>query len=111
VSGKASIDRGKRAERAVCAMLGPLLGIKARRSRAGHPEDLGDVFGVPGFTVQVADWSDALRAVREKPIEAEEQRARNGHRYASTFVKLRGNVWRVVLTPEQWASMVQELCP
>jgi hypothetical protein len=56
----------------------------------------------------VADWTDVLRAVREKPIEAEVQRSANDNLFASTFVRMRGGVWRVVLTPDQWAVYVIE---
>ena len=106
--GRHAIDRGKRGEREVCALVEDLLGYKCRRSQAGHPEDLGDVFGLPGTTLQVADWAEPIRAVRAKPIEAEAQRIANGHEWVATWIRLRGGDWRVVLTPRQWAHYWRE---
>jgi hypothetical protein len=55
--------------------------------------------------------------VREKPLEAERQVANLPMRFnmsgsiptfAATFVRLRGGEYRVVLTPEQWATLWRE---
>jgi hypothetical protein len=46
--------------------------------------------------------------VREKPLAAEAQRQNAGATFAATLVRLRGGVWRVVLTPEQWATLHRE---
>jgi hypothetical protein len=81
--------------------------VPARRALgAGRKDDVGDIHGVPDTVIQVADWKDALRAVREKPLEADAQ-ARNGE-IVATFVRLRGGTYRVVQTPEQWAAMWRE---
>lgn len=123
--------KGDRAELEVQGLLRDLLGVPARRALgAGRLDDVGDIFGVPDTVIQVADWKDALRAVREKPVECEEQRLRTGFDlsgfpngtydpdigfrrdygapFAATFVRLRGGVYRVVLTPEQWATYWRE---
>lgn len=106
--------KGDRAELEVQGLLRDLLGVPARRALgAGRLDDVGDIHGVPNTVIQVADWKDALRAVREKPVECEEQRKRlvTYHytaQFAATFVRLRGGVYRVVLTPEQWATMWRE---
>lgn len=106
--GRASIDKGKRAEREVCAAIFDHLGIHCRRGQAGHSEDIGDIFGVPNTTIQVADWADALRAVRHKPIDAQKQAFSHGDDYSCAWVRLRGGVWRVVMTPEQWSTVWRE---
>ena len=94
--------KGDRAERELCAILSDLTGHNIRRALgAGRKEDVGDAFGLPGAALQIADWSDALRAVREKPLEAERQRVNAGVDLAWTFVRLRGGVWRAIQTPEQ----------
>jgi hypothetical protein len=99
--------KGDRAELEVQGILRDLLGVPARRALgAGRKDDVGDIHGVPDTVIQVADWKDALRAVREKPLEADAQ-ARNGE-IVATFVRLRGGTYRVVQTPEQWAAMWRE---
>ena len=45
-----------------------------RRLGAGRLDDVGDLDGVPDSVIQVAHWSDTLRAVWEKPLGAEQQR-------------------------------------
>jgi hypothetical protein len=113
--------KGDRAELEVQGILRDLLGVPARRALgAGRKDDVGDITGVPDTVIQVADWMDALRAVREKPLECEEQRRNTGGWYldgpeaslpapfAATFVRLRGGEYRVVLTPEQWATLWRE---
>ena len=119
--------KGDRAELEVQAMLREHLGVPARRALgAGRKDDVGDITGVPNTVVQVADWKEVARAVREKPLEAEEQRLNTYQsdfaslvsRYefvpprcvdhAATFIRLRGGDYRVVLTPEQWFALWRE---
>lgn len=101
--------RGDRAEREVAALLEAELGVHARRAfGAGRGDDIGDLVGVPETSVQVVSWKDVARAVREKPLEAEEQRKRAGVPFAATFVRLRGGEYRVVLTPEQFCALWRE---
>jgi hypothetical protein len=99
--------RGDRAEREAAELLTLLLGLPIRRRLgAGRSDDVGDLDGLADFVLQVADWQDAGRAAREKPLGAEQQRLNARVPHAATFVRFRGGCWRVVLTPEQWARMV-----
>ena len=102
--------KGDRAEREVQGILRDLLGVPARRKLgAGRRDDIGDIDGVYETVIQVVNKpSDTLRAVREKPIECERQRLRAGVMFGATFVRLQGGEYRVVMTPEQWASMWRE---
>jgi hypothetical protein len=101
--------RGDIAEREAAAVLSDLLGFAIRRKLgAGRLDDVGDLDGLPQTTVQVAAWSDALRAIRQKPLDVERQRQRAGSTFCATLVRLRGGVWRVVLTPEQFAMWARE---
>jgi hypothetical protein len=117
--------KGDRAELEVQGLLRELLGVPARRALgAGRKDDVGDIHGVPDTVIQVADWKDVTRAVREKPLECEAQRQRwlygkpsevvagtqipQPPAFAATFVRLRGGEYRVVLTPEQWATLWRE---
>lgn len=101
--------KGDRAELEVQALLRDLLGVPARRALgAGRKDDMGDISGVPDTVIQVANYSNITTAVREKPLQAEEQRVRAGADFAATFVRLRGGEYRVVQTVEQWAAMWRE---
>lgn len=101
--------RGDRAERELCGLLSDLTGYNVRRALgAGRKEDVGDAFGLPGAVIQIADWKDVVRAVREKPLEAEYQRENAGVDLAWTYVRLRGGVWRAVQTPEQMVQTWRE---
>lgn len=106
----ASKRRGDRAEREAAELLTLLLGTPIRRKLgAGRRDDVGDLDGLADVVLQVADWKDAGRAAREKPLGAEQQRLNAGAAHAATLVRFRGGCWRVVLTPEQWARMVLAL--
>ena len=97
------------AELEAAAVLADELGFPIRRKLgAGRLDDVGDLDGMPDTVVQVAAWADVLRAVREKPAAAERQRERAGATFAATLVRMRGGVWRVVLTPEQFATWARE---
>jgi hypothetical protein len=108
----ASKARGDRAEREAAALLSFLLGLPIRRRLgAGRLDDQGDLDGLEGFALQVADWSDVARAAREKPAGAERQRRNGRLAHAASLVRFRGGTWRVVMTPEQWARQVLCLLP
>lgn len=101
--------KGDARERQAAAAIDDLLGVPARRMLgAGRADDVGDIHGVPMTVIQVADWRDALRAVWEKPIEAETQRANAGAVFAASWIWLPRRGFRVSLTPEQWATYARE---
>lgn len=101
--------KGDSAEREAAQLIAELTGHPARRKLgAGRADDTGDIDGVPATVVQVANWADVARAVREKPTGAETQRRNAGVTFACTWVRFRGGLWRVVLTPEQWATYHRE---
>lgn len=102
-------QKGDQAEREVASLIYDLLGFPARRKLgAGRLDDTGDIDGVPDTVVQVANWSDVRAAAVQKPRGAEAQRKNAGATHAATFVRFRGGTWRVILTPEQWATLVRE---
>ena len=104
-----SKQKGDAAERECAQLIAELTGHPARRKLgAGRADDTGDIDGVPATVVQVANWADTARAVREKPNGAEAQRVNAGATFACTWVRFRGGLWRVVLTPEQWATYHRE---
>jgi len=108
VTGRGARNKGLNAEREAARIITELCGWPVRRQpNPGSQHDTGDLHGVPDTVVQVAAWSDTLAAVRTKPLEAEEQRERADVTHAATWIKLPRAGWRVVLTPEQWATLAQ----
>ncbi len=96
----------------MAGILCDLLGFDAKRALgAGRKEDVGDVFGIPDTVIQIANWQDALRAIREKPIEAATQAGNAGANFSTAAVRLRGGVWRFVQTPEQYCDLWREAQP
>lgn len=101
--------KGDGAEREAATLLSDLLGFPVKRALgAGRAEDTGDLFGIPETVVQVASWANALAAIRAKPAEAELQRGHANATFAASMIRLRGGMWRVVLTPEQFATLLRE---
>ncbi len=98
--------KGDRAEREAATLIADHLGYAARRAfGAGRQADEGDLIGVPDTVVQVADWADKTRALRVKPLEAEQQRVNAGATFAATLLRLHGGDYRVVLTVDQWCVL------
>jgi hypothetical protein len=99
--------KGDAAELEAARLLSDLTGHHVERKLgAGRREDQGDLAGLPDTVMQVAYRpSDTLRVVREKPLGAEVQRLHAHASYAATMVRMRGGMWRVVMTPEQFAAL------
>lgn len=101
--------KGDRAELEVQSLIRLLTGWPARRKLgAGRQDDTGDIDGVPDTVVQVVNYDDITRAIREKLPECAEQQARDKATFGATFVRRRGGTYVVVLTPEQWATYARE---
>jgi hypothetical protein len=104
--------KGDRAEREAATLLTRLLAHPVRRLLgAGRTDDHGDLDGIDGWAVQVADWTDLARAVRQKPLDAELQAAHAGQRHGAALIRLRGGEFRIVMTPQTWATIVTENRP
>ena len=106
-------SKGDEAELEVQGIIRDLTGWPARRMLgAGRLDDVGDIDGVPSTVIQVANWKDVAALVREKPEQAEQQRARAAATFACTWARFPRlpleRRWRVVLTPEQWATYARE---
>lgn len=103
-----SKSKGDRAELEIASLLADLTGHPVRRKLgAGRLDDTGDLDGIPDTVVQVANWAQVAAMVSQKPLGAEVQRVNAGAGYAVTFVRIRGGIWRAVLTPEQWVAYHQ----
>lgn len=98
--------KGDKAELEVQGLLRDLLGVPARRALgAGRLDDVGDIHGVPDTAIQVANYADLSRAVREKLPTVEHQRVNAGATHGALFARRPGGAYIVVLTPESWASL------
>jgi hypothetical protein len=101
--------KGDRSEIEAAALLTDLLGYPVRRKLgAGRLDDTGDLDGLPGLVVQVANWADVRAAVRAKPLGAEVQRQHAGATFGVAMVRFRGGQWRMVMLPEQFAALYRE---
>jgi hypothetical protein len=101
--------KGDQAELEVQAWFRDHLGVPARRALgAGRADDVGDIHGVPNTTVQVANYADLDRAVREKLPVLERQRENAGADFAAMFCRRRGGLFVVVMTPEHFAALWRE---
>lgn len=107
----ASKAKGDRGEREAAALLCDLLGVPARRKLgAGRLDDVGDLDGVPDTVVQVCSRSTNVIEVGvvTKPVEADQQARNAGATHAVTMLRIRGGTWRMVMTPEAWATLWRE---
>lgn len=104
--------KGDKAELEVQGILRDHLGVPARRALgAGRLDDIGDITGVPNTVVQVANYQDVTRAIREKLPECERQQERARALFGATFVRRRGGSYVVVLSVEQFAVLWREAQP
>lgn len=101
--------KGDRAELEVQALLRDLLGVPARRMLgAGRADDVGDISGVPDTCIQVANYRDIARAIREKVDACPAQQERMGARFGACFIRRPGGRYVVAMTPEQFATLWRE---
>ena len=103
--------KGDRGELEAAALIHDLLGVPARRKLgAGRTDDEGDIEGIPDTVVQVCSRSTDVVAVGvvRKPLEADQQAVNAGTTYAATFLRIRGGIWRVVLSPAAWSTYWRE---
>lgn len=98
--------KGDSAEREVQEMLRKLLGVDCRRALgAGRADDVGDIHGIPDTVVQVANYADLDRAVREKLYDLERQIDNAHAAFGALFVRRRGGSYVVAMTPAMFAEL------
>ncbi len=98
---------GDEAEREAAPLLAELLGRPLRRKLgAGRHDDRGDLDGLDDTVLQVAYWpAGTLASYVVKPADAEDQRIRSGVAFAASVIRHKGGLWRIAMTPEQWATL------
>ena len=101
--------KGDKAELEVQALIRDHLGWPARRKLgAGRSDDCGDIDGVPDTCIQVKNYVDLSRAIREIELELPAQQERAGATFAVGFVRRPGGRYVVVMPFEQWATYARE---
>jgi len=108
MNGKASKDKGSRAEREVAALLHDLLGVNVRRTLAGHADDVGDLTGLLDTVIEVKNLASITSAVNQGLDELLKEQANAGATWAACFIRRPGGRYFVALTPEQWALLWRE---
>ena len=101
--------KGDQGEREIAAHINALTGWPVRRKLgAGRQDDAGDLDGIPDCTVQVKNFRDVLRAIREAVDDLETQRVNAGTTHAVAFIRRPGGRWLAVQTVEQWCTTMRE---
>ena len=104
-----SKQKGDAAEREVAQRLAALTGFPIKRKLgAGRAEDTGDLHGVPDTTIQVKNYVDVLRAIREGLPELEVQQANSGDPFGAVLVRRRGGHWIAVMPLDGFATLLRE---
>ena len=101
-------QKGDRAEREVLALLRDVLGDHLVRARLEGSNDHGDIAGLPQCAVQVKNYADVARAVREGLQGAAEQKANAGLPWGAAFVRRPRGRYVVCMDAEDWLSMFRE---
>ena len=101
-------SKGDRAERQCASYLTEHTKYRvARRFGAGQSLDEGDLYGLPGMTIQVCDFRDKAAALRIKPPEADQQAAViSDDTLGVTAIRMQGGAFRFVLTQEAFTRLV-----
>ena len=102
-------NKGDRAELEAARLLSDLLGYDVRRALgAGRAEDCGDLFGIPETVVQVKNYADVTRAVREALSTVVDQQRNARAPFGAAMIRRPGGKWFVAMTPEQFACLLRE---
>ena len=108
ISPRGRRAKGDRAEREVVTILRDHLGDHIVRARGEGENDHGDVVGIPRVTVQVKNYADLQRAIREGTAGAREQKVNAGQEWGAAWIRRPGGRYFVVMDEADWISMYRE---
>lgn len=101
--------KGSRAELEAAHLLAELTGWPVRRKLgAGRLDDTGDLDGIPNTTIQVKNYADPLRAIREGLPALRTQQTNAASRYGALLVRRRGGHWTAVMDIDQLATLLTD---
>jgi hypothetical protein len=102
-------NKGDRAERELAVILADLLGVDVRRKLgAGRTDDVGDMDGLVGWTVEAKNVANLADALREGVADSTREQRNAGTPFGVAFVRVRGGTWYAVQSLEQWATVYRE---
>lgn len=79
-----------------------------RRLGAGRADDCGDLDGIPDSCVQVKNYRDITRSIRETLDELPAQQANAGTPYAFGLIRRPGGRWFAVLDLDNLCALLRE---
>jgi hypothetical protein len=101
--------KGDSGELEAARLLADLTGWPVRRKLgAGRADDTGDLHGVPDTTLQVKNYADVARAIREGLADLRVQQANAGTPFAALLVRRRGGRWAAVMELDQLVALLRE---
>lgn len=101
--------KGDTAELEAARLIAELTGWRVRRKLgAGRADDTGDIDGVPDTTVQVKNYANLTRAIREGLHDLRQQQTNAGTPFAALMARRPGGRWIVVMEPDQWVALIRE---
>lgn len=104
--------KGDKAELEVSRLIADLTGWQVRRKLGvGRADDTGDLDGIPDTTVQVKNYADVQRGLREALADLSTQQANGGTTFAVAFIRRPGGRWFAAMPLEQWATYAREAQP
>lgn len=103
-----ALERGKRAEREVCALIEHHAGWPVRRRLAGRADDCGDLEGLPNCCIQVKSYTDITRAVREALDELPTQMTAAETDFGAAFIRRPGGRYFVAMEPSMFLLLLSE---
>jgi hypothetical protein len=109
VSARSRSQKGANAEREIAKQIVELTGWPVRRRlQEGRADDTGDLEGIPDAVVQVKNYADIGRAVREALADVEKQRDQAGVRFGVGMIRRPGGRVLVCMDLPTWATYHRE---
>jgi len=100
--------KGDAAELEVLRLLRDELGDQLVRARLEGVNDHGDITGLAECAVQVKNYADTARAIREGLAGVAQQKTNAGLMWGAVFVRRRGGKFFVAMDASDWVSLYRE---
>lgn len=101
--------KGDRAELELARLLSDELGIPVKRMLgAGRAEDVGDLHGLAGWTVETKNYADLASGINEGLKDLDREQVNAGTPFGVVFVRRRGGRWLAVMDLPRFCSVYRE---